>query len=61
MIPYYMSYDYPDKQRALKSWWEDLIENIIRKKNQIYITFKDLETIATINGLKPTPLKNVLQ
>ena len=61
MIQYYMSYDFPEKQRAIKSWWEDLIENAIKKKNQIFLTFKDLEAITTINGLKPTPLRNVLR
>ena len=33
---------------------------MIKKKNQIYVTFKDLETITSINGMKPVPLKNVL-
>lgn len=61
MIQYYMSYDFPEKQRAVKGWWQTLIQNVIRKKNQIYVTFKDLESITNINGMKPVPLKNVLK
>lgn len=37
-----MSYDFPEKQRSVKGWWEDLIESVIKKKNQIFVTFKDL-------------------
>jgi hypothetical protein len=29
-------------------------------KNQIYITFKDLEAITTIYNLKPLPLRKIL-
>ncbi len=60
MIPFYMSYDFPDKQRSLKSFWEDLILNVIKLKHQIYVTFKDLETITTIHNLKPLPIKKIL-
>ena len=42
-------------------WWQELIQNIIRKKNQIYINYKDLEIITTIHNMKPSPLKAILR
>ena len=60
MIPYYMSYDFPEKQKSVKIFWSDLIEKVIEMKNQIYIEFKDIEMITTINNIKPLPLRKIL-
>jgi hypothetical protein len=55
-----MSYDFPDKQKIMKAWWEEFIEKTIKLKGQIYIVFKDLLVIGTIHRCKPLPLQQLL-
>ena len=42
LIDYYVSFEFPDKQRKMISWWEAVIEETIRCSNELSLSISDL-------------------
>ena len=42
------------------SWWQKVIEFIMEKDNQIYITYGQLVNYISIYNLKPVPLEGII-
>lgn len=55
-----MGFEFPEKQGRLIDWWKKVISFIIEETGQTFVTYQDLVDLVTVEGLKPTPLKNML-
>lgn len=60
ILNYYVSLDFPAKQKKTINWWSMMIEEAIRRSKEAYLSPSELETIFTLHGLKPLPLPQIL-
>jgi hypothetical protein len=60
LINYYVSFDFPEKQMKMVSWWQRVIEFVIEHENKAYIGYQELTAYLSVYNLKPTPLPAIL-
>jgi hypothetical protein len=60
LIDYFVSFDFPEKQKKMVYWWQRVIEFIMEYHQKVYINYQDLVNYVSFYNLKPTPLKAVI-